>query len=399
MIAKIKLLVLPSWYIPDGGYFFREHAQALAEEGCDVDVLVNRLTGLSTLRRKDLPYLRRFSIERQDKITEIRSYMIKLPLADRLSIRLWIKNTCKHFDRYYRRFGEPDLILAHSSIWAGVVAQRINEKYNIPYIITEHRSRFIQNTEEARKLVRRADLPLIHRALTGCKKLVTVSSGLKEGMLSLFPELGEKTMCIPNMVDTEFFRPADREHGNDEFVFLYAGILEKVKGLDVLLTAFKKLLAGRYIGEKKVVLRIAGRGSQLESLERQASVLGISGNISFHGYLSRQELFKEYQQADAFILPSRFEAFGVVLIEAMSCGLPVIATRSGGPSTIVPEGCGILTKIEDEDALSEAMSLVMDHHSGYDPGMIRNYVQENYSKELIARKYMQLMIPICHDQD
>ncbi len=391
----IKLLVLPSWYPPDGGYFFREHARALADESCEVDVLVNRLTGLSTLRRTDFRYLRRFSIVRQEKIREIRSFMIKIPLADSLSIRLWIKNTFRHFERYYRRFGEPDMVLAHSSIWGGVVAQKIYEKYHIPYIITEHRSRFIQNTEEARKMLKTADLPLIRRALDDCKKLVCVSSGLKEGLLTLFPGVSEKTVTIPNMVDTGFFRPAAGDKKNNEFVFLYAGILEKVKGLDVLLKAFKKLLTIR----KGAVLRIAGRGSQLGSLQQQVSVLEIEGSISFPGYLNREELLEEYQRADAFVLPSRFEAFGVVLIEAMSCGLPVIATRSGGPPGIVPESCGILTEIEDEDALAAAMSQLMDHHSEYDPVVIRKYVLENYSKELIAKKYMQLILPICHDQD
>jgi len=391
----IKLLVLPSWYPPDGGYFFREHAQALAEEGCDVDVLVNRMTGLSTLGRKDFRYLRRFSIVRQEAINEIRSFMIKPPLADSLSISLWIKNTSKHFDRYLRRFGEPDLILAHSSLWAGMVAQKIYERYHIPYIITEHRSRFIQNTDEARKLLRNADLPLIRKALVDCKKIVCVSSDLKEGLLSVFPEFSEKAISIPNMVDTEFFRPGVVEKGNDEFVFLYAGILERVKGLDVLLEAFKKLLAGR----KGAVLRIAGRGSQRTELERQVSRLGIGSKVSFLGYIDRQKLLEEYQQADAFVLPSRFEAFGVVLIEAMSSGLPVIATRSGGPSSIVPENCGILTGIEDEDSLMAAMAHLIDHHTVYDPDVIRNYVLENYSKELVAKKYMQLMLPICHDQD
>ena len=373
MPAKIKLLVLPSWYPPDGGYFFREHAEALAEEGCEVDVLVNRLTGLSTLRQKDFRYLRSFSIVRQEKIREIRSFMIKLPLADSLSISLWINNTFRHFERYRRRFCEPDLILAHSSIWGGVVAQKIYEKYHIPYIITEHRSRFIQNTQEARDLLKTDFLPLIRRALDDCKKIVCVSSGLKDGLLSLFPEFGEKAVCIPNMVDTGFFRPPAAMKTANEFVFFYAGILEKVKGLDVLLDAFSQVQ-----DEVDSALYIIGSGKLYHALNEKAKKLGLTGRVFFKTDVSSEDLPKYYGACDVFVLPSvtRQEAFGLVLVEAMACAKPVISSYfSGMPYVVgekentnknesVVEGIGgLLVRAGDPEALADALKRILTDSS------------------------------------
>lgn len=392
MPGKINLLVIPSWYLPDGGYFFREHAEALAREGCKVDVLINRLTGMSKFRLSDIGYLRRFAVTSGQGIREIRTFLIKIPFLDRLSIRLWISRYVKHFEKYLDKYGRPDLVLAHSSIWAGAVALWIRQKYNIPYLLVEHRSRFILNTPEARAMLKDKDLPLIYRSLTGSTKIITVSGNLKKGLISLFPDLENKILTIPNMVDTEYFNYTTTNKATDPFVFLYAGILEKVKGLDILFRALRILMDGN----RNVRLRIVGRGSQHQEIRHLLNRLGIAHAVTLTGYLDRQQLLEEYQHANAFVLPSRFEAFGVVLIEAMAAGLPVIATRSGGPENIVRSYCGVLTEKENTDDLARAMSHVMDHYEEYKADKIRETVVKNYSMPVVAGKYIHILSDILH---
>jgi len=388
--GKINLLVIPSWYPPDGGYFFREHAEALAAEGCRIDVLVNRMIGISKFRRSDLLYLRRFHLSSGQGIREVRTFTIKIPFTDRLSIKLWINRYLRHFKKYLGRYGMPDLVFAHSCIWAGAVAYKILQKYKVPYLVVEHRSRFILNTPEAREMLKKVDLPLIRHSLTGSIKIITVSENLKKGLLSLFPELDRKILTIPNMVDTEYFNFSRVSKPADPFVFLYVGILERVKGLDILAEAFSKVLAGN----RKVCLRIVGRGSAREELEQLVRKLELTEAVSILGYLDREHLLQEYQRAHAFVLPSRFEAFGVVLIEAMATGLPVIATRSGGPENIVPEQCGILAESENAEALARAMIRVMDHYEDYRPEIIRDYVVRNYSRRVVAGQYIDILSDI-----
>lgn len=392
--GKISLLVIPSWYPPDGGHFFREHAEALAREGCRVDVLINRLTGLSKFRPSDISYLRRFAVASGQDIREIRTFTIKIPFLDRLSIRFWISRYIKHFKKYLNEYGRPDLVLAHSSIWAGAVAMKIRQEYNVPYLLVEHRSRFILNTPDARAMLKDQDLPLLYRSLAGSAQIITVSGNLKKGLISLFPDLENKILTIPNMVNTEYFNYTGTDKSTDPFIFLYAGVLEKVKGLDILADAFRLLVSEN----RNVRLRIVGRGSQHRELSRLVHRLGIAHAVTLLGYFRRQQLLEEYRHANAFVLPSRFEAFGVVLIEAMAAGLPVITTRSGGPEDIVPEHCGIIAERENAETLASAMSHVMDHYKDYRADRIREMVVNNYSMPVVAGKYIQILSDILHEK-
>lgn len=387
---KIRLLIIPSWYPPDGGHFFREHAEALAAEGCIVDVLVNRMVGMSKFRLPDLRHLKRFHVSPGQGTREIRTFTLKIPFLNRKSINIWISRYVRHCEKYLARYGKPDLMIVHSVLWAGPVALKISQKHNIPYLVVEHRSRFILNSPEARSMVKSADLPVICKVLGGSVKIITVSENLRKGLLSLFPDLVQKTLTIPNMVDTEYFNYTSGSRSTDPFVFLYVGLLERVKGLDILVEAFRKVRESN----RNVRLRIVGRGSVRRELELLVKELNLVASVSIPGYLDRNQLLEEYRRANAFVLASRFEAFGVVLIEAMSAGLPVVATRSGGPENIITEQCGILAERENADDLSRAMMHLIDHYEDYKAELIRDNIVKNYSRKVIAGRYLQVLADI-----
>jgi len=387
MSDPIRLLVIPSWYPPDGGYFFKEHSEALNQSGCRLDVLVNRIIGFRKISRIRKGEWHRFHVSTEDGLTVIRSVYWKIPGNERLNIKLWVRSTVRLFHRYTRRFGKPDLILAHSAMWGGLAAARIWKVYNVPYIITEHRSFFVWDKEEARKMVKPFYIPHFKEAYSLCKKLIIVSESMKSGLLELFPELEQKMTVIPNMINGNYFQLPEKPRKNDPFMFLSAGRLAPVKGLEILIKAFGELVNKT---DQSILLKIAGRGESREQLEKQVRQAHLSDRISFSGRISRDQMVSEMQGANCFVLTSTYEAFGVVLIEAMSTGLPVIATRSGGPEGILDETCGILVEPGDIGDLTNAMQRMISEYDRFIPEHIRERTLDYYGRQIISERYLSL---------
>lgn len=387
MSQPLKILVIPSWYPPDGGYFFKEHSEALARAGCEIHVLVNRVIGIRRIGRIEKGKWLSPYTSNESGLVVLRSVYFKIPGNERINIKLWKWSTVRLFRKYYSLYGRPDIILAHSAIWAGLAAAGINKEYNIPYIITEHRSFFVFNRGDARRMVKSFYIPHLQEAYSLCRRLIIVSESMKSGLLELFPELVRKIEVIPNMVDGDYFNLPEQRRKKDPFVFLSAGRLSAVKGLDILISAFGELVKKT---DHKVLLSIAGRGEMREQLEEQVRLSGLSENVKFLGRVSRDNMVKEMQGANCFVLSSSYEAFGVVLIEAMSTGLPVIATRSGGPESIIDEGCGFLIDPGSTADLAGAMLKMINEYHRFSHEAIRERVLQKYGSRLITGKYLDV---------
>jgi glycosyltransferase involved in cell wall biosynthesis len=394
MKDKKRILILPSWYPPDGGYFFKEHSEAIRKAGWQVDVLVNRLVGVRKLIRVGASALRGYRVEDENGLRVIRSFYLKLPGSEKYNIQGWARQTVRIYLKYVKQFGHPDLILAHSVTWAGYAAYLIRREHGTPYLIVEHRSFLVWSTEEARQMVKPFHVPLFERAYGHCKKLVLVSDSQKKGMESLVPSVLGKSMVIPNMIREDLFLPPAEPRQSDSFVFLWAGRLEAVKGVDLLLEA-TKLLADQ--SDREFQVRLAGKGSLREELEQQAKMLGVTPRVSFLGRLSREEMQEEMKGANCFVLPSRYEAFGVALIEAMATGLPVIASRSGGPEALVNTENGLLIDPGSAGKLAGAMQDMMSHMDRYSAREIRKQTLKKYGQIPVMEQYGRLFLQLLQE--
>jgi glycosyltransferase involved in cell wall biosynthesis len=386
-----RIMILPSWYPPDGGYFFKEHSEAIHQKGWQVDVLVNRVVGARKLFGNGFSAIAGYRINNEQGLRVVRSVFLKLPGNEKINIRRWASSTRRLFDRFVKTHGKPDLILAHSVTWAGYAASLISRKHNIPYLIVEHRSFFVWSTQQARQMVKPFYLPFFEQGYRNCARLVPVSESLLTGLRSLMPWIDMKVEVIPNMIREEMFLPPPHPRETEPFVFFWAGRLEHVKGVDLLLQAVSELK--KRLGSTFRV-RLAGRGSLRDMLEQQARDGGISDMVAFLGRISREEIQKEMQQANCFVLPTRYEAFGAVLIEAMSAGLPVIATRSGGPQHIVNDANGLLIDPEDVSQLAGAMERMMKEYPSFDPSGIRSDTLERFGERRIMDRYHKLFLEI-----
>jgi glycosyltransferase involved in cell wall biosynthesis len=127
-----------------------------------------------------------------------------------------------------------------------------------------------------------------------------------------------------------------------------------------------------------------------ERLRKLARDLKLDGQIQFVGPKSQREVATIMRQSAMVVLPSRAESFGATLLEALACGVPVVATRSGGPEEIVTSEVGRLVPTEDAAALAEAMDWMLEHHGTFNPKQLRRYVLDNFSWERIASQIADL---------
>jgi glycosyltransferase involved in cell wall biosynthesis len=388
MKESIRVLILPSWYPPDGGSFFRDHAEALNGKGFEVHVLVNRTISFTGNRWKEIFQAGKRTEQTEGNLLVSRRSTLKWPKFEHWYLKRWIRKYINHFEKYKAEHGLPDILIVQSSLWSGTVAAKLKATYKIPYILIEHRSRFTDHLDTPDEYFEGWYDSYLKIAFSNADRIVCVSEALKNKICNISGVPVSKMLTLPNLIDTDFFCPSERSRELQPFVFLSAGGLQRAKGLDILLGAFSRFLDEN---EGEFFLRIAGKGKDEKLLKKYAADLGVMDRVNFLGKVSRERIRDEMQRSNVFVLPSRFEAFGVVLIEALATACPIIATRSGGPASIVNEQNGFLVETEDEEGLAQAMSRMYLSYQNFNPEVIRNEAVEKYSSENISEKYRSLI--------
>jgi len=214
------------------------------------------------------------------------------------------------------------------------------------------------------KIIKRTTLPL-------ADKIIATNRAEVKRLINYWKIPKEKVVHIPNGVDTEFFKPLPYIEKSSDVV-LYVGNLVKGKGLAILLKAFARCKQEI----KHLKLWIVGDGYLRPRLELLAQKLGISKDVTFFGRFTHNELRIIYNLATVTILPSEKESFGLVLVESMACGTPVVSTVTEGSIEIVKDKVnGLLVRQYDEEAISEAICKIISDRS------LRQIMGEN------ARRY------------
>jgi glycosyltransferase involved in cell wall biosynthesis len=265
-----------------------------------------------------------------------------------------------------------DLVHAHVAYPAGVMAFLLKKLLHIPYILTEHTRIQSQNRSIFHKT-------LIKTAYKQADKIVVVSSFLEK---EIKKELKLNPIVIPNVVDTNKFSIAHSQSGIFEIGFI-GNFNNNNKGLDILLTACKRI---RF----PFRLHIVGNGSLIDQYKKMTRDLGINDYCIFYGKMKSHDLPKFYASLNLFILASRYETFGIVLIEAMAAGLPVISTNCGGPADIVTAQTGILVDIDNVEQMAAAIHKIKDNYGEYNSSVIRNYVEQKFGMDAFTNKIIAL---------
>jgi len=196
-------------------------------------------------------------------------------------------------------------------------------------------------------------------------RVFVCSEAMREEVREAFSLPPDKTFVLPNGIDVEEFDACAPEPGERaryalpwEKIVLFAGRHVHDKGVDVLLEAARIILSRR----SDVKFVVAGDGPLRMPLMERARHYGIWDKVYFTGRLSDEELFRAYKLADVVAIPSRYEPFGIVTLEAMAAAKPVVASRVGGLREIVVDGeTGILVPPDDPYALAAAIERLLDN--------------------------------------
>jgi glycosyltransferase involved in cell wall biosynthesis len=210
----------------------------------------------------------------------------------------------------------------------------------------------------------------------------------------------DRVVEMPNGVDTEIYRPIEKDRSllkklglEDKVVVLFVGNLHLCKGVDLLIEAIAR------IKDESIVLLVVGGGYEEKRFRELARRMGLEGRVIFVGPKSLDEgLISYYALADMFVLPSIYsESFGVVALEAMSCGKPVIVSSLPGPSRLVSDGKGglIATVGDIEDLKAKIELLAYDENRRLEMGrMAREKAVEQYSWEKVGQDLEEFLIKI-----
>jgi glycosyltransferase involved in cell wall biosynthesis len=375
----LRVLIVPSSYPHEGkpldGVFVQDQARVLCRAGMRVDVAFVEPRSLRSFHLRDIS---RFHFQRMSSVEEgvvtLREKGWSTMQSVELGARLYVSRVRRLINSYISTVARPAVLHAHNALWAGYAATQVGQELGIPVVITEHSSSFTEGS-----LVPWS-VPYILRAYDMASQVVTVSVALQRAARSFVSE--ERSIVIPNVVDTEFFCLPAVHKNREPFSFLAIAGLIRRKGLDVLLRSFAMCFRGRADAR----LRIGGNGPEDETLRRLATDLGIGDQVTFLGELTREEVRKEMWAANAFVLSSRHETFGVVLIEALATGLPVVATTCGGPEEFVVTDVGLLVAPEDENALSKALKEMYAAQRKFDPSLLRSYALEHFGADRLSQR-------------
>lgn len=391
----MNILIITSWLFtkntPTAGSFFVEQAEALANYGHTVHVLQADTFSVPHIKE----YLQ-YSEPLQININGVQYYRSKAiaPLKRNNGICGNSEATANVILDLYEKYLKDkkiDIVHAHCTMWAGFAAYRLWKKYQLPYVITEHSTNFKLNSSLLTGLVKKN----IQIALDNARLVLAVSLGLK----NLLKDYTDNSIeVLGNVVDCNLFVPQPIPKSNN-FAFFTLAYLEtqaqiKKKGLDVLLDAFKIL------SEKipNVTLVIGGGGKSSEILKERCENLCISDRVVFVGKLTRTEVAKQMQLCNSFVLPSRYETFGVVYAEAMACGRPVIATKTGGPDHFITDKNGFLIGVENIDELVSKMEEIIEKIDTYDYKEISAFIKENFSSEMIGKYLTEYYAQILNNR-
>ena len=380
----MHVLVIPAWYPlrPDdlNGCFFREQAIALHKHGCKVGVIYPALRSLRNWRTVFVGK-RGYEIESDEGVATHRLHGVDwFPRMPAASTPRWVRLGLHLYKQYVAIHGKPDVIHAHSILNGGVLASRIKQLHGVPFVVTEHSTTF------ARGLLTHKQVQIARDAVKTADRKYAVSHEFAVLLNQLLAQGESEWQVMPNIVNQKFLDfPLKIASKQNEFNFVNIALMDDKKKQANIVEAF----AAKFKNSPNVTLTIGGDGPEMATLVALAAKHGVSGRILFPGMLTREQVMERVAAADAFVLASRYETFGVVVIEALALGKPVVATRCGGPESIVREQDGLLVPIDDVPSLGAAMQSMYENRNAYDANEIRLACSDRYSERAVAERLIQ----------
>ena len=361
----MRIAIVTTWYPsernPLYGIFINNQVKALSEH-CEVFVLL--------LKWSLVPFTKE---RREGKVTIIEKGDFYFPNASEQFLSFWASRYVRFFKKIHEQFSF-DLLHCHDH-YGTFVGDKIKQKFNLPYVSTIHNSNILND-----KLVdwKKAYLK---RILGNADQVISVSHKLGEVLSAKYDV--ENVEVVPNYIDTDKFDLNPNKPSNT-FRYIFVGGLEAHKGVKNLVEAFCRA----NIDHSE--LHIVGEGELMSSLISLVKKLEKEHSVIFHGQLANEDLPEVYNSCHVYVSVSEYETFGVSVLEAMSCGLPVLYTSSGGPDEIIHKHSGLLLKNRKEETIAQGLKEIKDNYHEFDISQIRQHVMDNFGSEKVIQSLLTI---------
>lgn len=379
-MRRLKILFITNWYPspanPVTGIFIKDYAKAVSRH--------HDVTVLHTFKSSNpIKCTNSISESIEDGIKTIRINHKVLPIP-RINILVRTWSTLCWFRRILKEGYKPDII--HAFVYsAGLPAVILGRFYQIPVVITE------LYTNILKKEMSKLEKFMLRFVMNRAEIILSISESLKKALIEY--GIHNEICIIPCTVDISKYI-SNRTNYNPkiktDISILFIGNLIPRKGIPYLLKALSQILKKR----NDFTLDIVGNGPQKKKYIDLSSKLGIENHVKFHGLVDEAKKVELIKKCSFFILPSSWENFGVVLIEAMAAGKPVIAAARGGPREIIKEDIGILAVPKDVKSLRESIDYMLEKNQNYSPKNIAQYVKERFSYEAVGKMLDKIYLEI-----
>lgn len=372
----------PTYREPQYGCFEKDQAIALQKEGHKVSILYVDGRFRKYYRRIGITHLQ------ENNIDIYGLYLFPTVFSLKMSCKLhyWLRTRMLDsvFSYMLKKQEKPDIIYAHF-LYNISYAVYLKEKYNIPLVGMEHWSG-VNQSKLSSDIIYRGQI-----AYQGANRIIAVSNSLKEQIYNHFKR---DATVIHNMVNEEFFQMPIRKYTNrDKLIYISIGSLFYIKGHDILIKALSEVAQYTLDWE----LRIVGGGSEEKNLQNLIKQLGLENNIKIIGRRNKQEIISLLYDSDIFILPSRSENFSVAVLEALSAGLPVVATTCGGIRECINEKNGVLVSVEDVSGLAKSILDISKNIELYDKQFIADECKRRFSPSVISKEITDVFREVINE--
>jgi len=384
--APMNILVMPAWYPtnlqPLSGSFFQEQA-LLLQKGNDVRVLHCEFVSLRPAK-----FLKALKATHAEPPRGIR---IGIPSIPKLAIAIGRMRANRCIGRWIRSGWKPDVIRAHGTIWAGYFAVVAGRKFKIPVVITEHRNPFLLDGFS------RSERRKVQFAVENC---ATFSGdghfALRSVVLHGFRP--QSVAVLGNLVDADWFYIKPPQASRNTFTILTITSTKLFyKDFHTFVSA---MIAFREMNSAKFICNIVVHEDSIsDEIGQRISDHGLAENVRFHcGGVSRRDLPQFYQESDVFVSTSITENFGVAMVEALMCGIPVVATRSGGAEDFINCDNGFLVDIMDSDSIARRLHDIASREVRFSPESVRRSVYGRYSSDPFRERLMALFREVARPE-
>ncbi len=357
----MKILIVPSWYYSGStsqtnGIFFKEFAEALAAAGHETAILHFEVEfNIKNLKKG-------FSHEIINGVHEFR--YVQRNYTPKSAAGVEFQKSLKTgfmAGKIEEIFGKPDVIHLESSVMINI-ADKLKKRWDIPLVYTEHLSNLL-STDPGKFYQNRFE-----NAMKISDVCIAISSVYENKMKVYNPA---KLVRIPNGLKLELLEAASEP---EKFTVKALGALRPIKGYNLLIRAFADFAADK----ENVILEIGGEGAEKNNLQQLIEELGMADKIMLTGQIKREAIMGFYNGTSVFVCSSKTETFSVVTAEALCCGIPVIATRCGGPEDMVNESNGVLVDVNNQKQLELALNDMYGSANKYDRNKIRECARQRF---------------------